>query len=328
MRIRVTALVWLIALGFVSKPSFASGQWPREQVGAFHLRKALSPAKARTLADQAASTIKLPVSPGYDQGGSSLCWVYATMNVLESNYLAANPETAIALSRSAMQLLNMEDRYQREIRGIENNVYEGGTPVNAIGIMRNEEGWLRNPGLFAFADYHPDPTGASATDPLSFTPTGNQEQDIATVDQGLDSLYGALPATTHDLSGSALSPEAFAGEVIGTVTWDAYAPASANQPAGVGPHFDPDARKGTTATYLSVDQFHALFLKEFQSGHATTVDWGGHEEELYGADFDASGEPTQFYIKGSYGPDYEYTMDATDAFNTMVGISTTTLAGF
>ena len=53
----------------------------------------------------------LPVSRGYDQKRTQLCWVYSGLNALETVYLVRNPGADISLSRRAMQFFTYEDRF-------------------------------------------------------------------------------------------------------------------------------------------------------------------------------------------------------------------------
>jgi hypothetical protein len=307
-------LVCVMAL-FVHAGAYAE-RWTREEFLAFRQMIEVTPVRTAELSRTAVTQKILPVSPGYDQGGSGLCWAFATLNAVETDYLVGNLGTSIALSRAAMQTLNMEDRYLRKIMGIENNVWEGGTPVNAIDIVRRS-------GLFAFADYHPAPVNEPWRDPFALLTLGMRPQ-ISEMYRDLDQVYGALPAQTHGVDGAVAAPTEVAKKVLADSVWTAYgAPWSGTAP-GWSTHYDPDARSGTLAKFVTESQFGALVYLSLQAGHALTIDWGGHEEELYGAAFDATDTPTLFYIKGSYGPNYTYQADAT-ALKRMVGLTTLTI---
>jgi hypothetical protein len=308
------SFTWIPLLALFLGATADAQRWTREQFLEFRDTIAVSPKHAERLLAQATTQTVLPVSTGYDQGGSGLCWCYATLNAIETNALVADPSSPIALSRAAMQTLNMEDRYLRRILGVEDNVWEGGTPVNAIDIMRRS-------GLFALADYHAAPAVANLKDPIPLTAVGVRAL-IAELYPSLDQVYGALPAQTHPVGGTGtIAPTELAKAVLGNAVWTAYgAPWSGTAP-GWHTHYDPDARSGTLAYFLTEDQFSALIRTTLAGGHALTIDWGGHEEELYGAAFDEKGAPTLFFIKGSYGPSYTYQADVT-ALKRMVGLTT------
>src|SRR5688572_20293400 len=75
-----------------------------------------------TLDPRTYESIVLPVSRGFHQLQTQLCWSYAALNTLETNYLVKHPEAQLELSRRAMQYFTYEDRYTRKINGIENYI--------------------------------------------------------------------------------------------------------------------------------------------------------------------------------------------------------------
>ena len=83
------------------------------------LAAARAPAAVETAPSTAAAkeSYKLPISPPLDQGDSDLCWVYATLSMLESNYREKHPRSNIELSRAALQRDSIADRFEREIAG-------------------------------------------------------------------------------------------------------------------------------------------------------------------------------------------------------------------
>lgn len=296
-------------------------QWSRDEY--FSFRKAIEINDSELARAQVASKEKyvLPVSPGYDQGGSGICWVYATLNAVESNYLVRNPQRAPALSRAVMQYFNMEDRFLRQILLGEYYVdNEGGTPVNAISIMRNS-------GVYWLTDYRDYPLTTNWTNPFPLSHDGSISARIQQMYKGLASVYGVPPTNTHTLDGNyEIPPRRLADEFLGDETWRAYAPPwdelVTETPTGWGVHPDPDARKGTLAYYLSTEaEFISIIHSALKSGHALTVAWQGHEEEIYGAEFDGAGKVTVLYFKGSYGPDFTYNTTA-DVLHRMVAVST------
>jgi len=84
---------------------------------------------------EAAESYALPITPPLDQGDSDLCWVYATLSMLETYYLYRHPDSRIELSRAALQLNTIADRFARLIRGEPRNLEEDGLPVEALDLI-------------------------------------------------------------------------------------------------------------------------------------------------------------------------------------------------
>ncbi len=59
---------------------------------------------------QVAESYALPITPPLHQGDTGLCWMYATLSMLETNYLTHHPGSQISLSRGVMQVEAVEDR--------------------------------------------------------------------------------------------------------------------------------------------------------------------------------------------------------------------------
>ena len=99
------------------------------------------------MASDVAEHYALPITPPLDQGDSDLCWVYATLSMLETNYLAGHPGSHIDLSRAALQLDSIADRFTRRIRGEPGKLEDGGLAVEALDLIRQY-------GLVARDDFH------------------------------------------------------------------------------------------------------------------------------------------------------------------------------
>src|SRR5271166_4042403 len=103
---------------------------------------------------QVAESYLLPITPPLDQGDSDLCWVYATLSMLETNYMVRHPGSQIALSRGALERDAIADRLLRLIRGEPRNLDNGGLAVEALALIRQN-------GLLAEDDFYdvldPDP---------------------------------------------------------------------------------------------------------------------------------------------------------------------------
>ena len=119
---RILSTFCLILLGFESD-SFASLgiEGPAEPGGS-----------------QPAESYVLPITPPLDQGDSDLCWVYATLSILETNYLYRHPGSKISLSRGALQRDSIADRFARLIRGERSPLEDGGLAVEALALIRQD----------------------------------------------------------------------------------------------------------------------------------------------------------------------------------------------
>ena len=53
---------------------------------------------------EAAEHYFLPITAPLDQGDTGLCWVYAALSMLETNYLYRHPGSHLVLSRGDLQL--------------------------------------------------------------------------------------------------------------------------------------------------------------------------------------------------------------------------------
>src|SRR5262245_17061121 len=115
MNAGVWALVFQAGLA-LSPAANASGGGGEE--AARRLREAIAevPAAPVTLDffQGPGESYKLPVSRGFAQLGTQLCWVYSTLNALESRYLYLHGGGNLELSRGAMQYLTMRDRIMRK----------------------------------------------------------------------------------------------------------------------------------------------------------------------------------------------------------------------
>lgn len=155
---------------------------------------------------QPALKLELPVSRGFHQKGSQLCWAYATLNVLESNYMAIHPQSKPEFSRRSMQFSTMKDRYSRYIHGTENFISERGVAIDALQLIRSE-------GLVAFEDFvdSADPYG-SYDFKGEINKAATLAEKLTTLFSGLDIFYSTPPLETH-FEGVALSR----GELVRTI---------------------------------------------------------------------------------------------------------------
>ncbi len=257
-------------------------------------------------------TIVLPVSRGFNQRGTSLCWSYATLNALETIYLVNNPEGLdVELSRRAMQYYTWEDRYRRSIKEVNTYLREGGVVLDALRLIQSN-------GIIAFDDYSDiaDPYGQANILALIDNADSFTEKMIALY-EGMNQVYTAPPTTTHipsditarDPNGIYVeaSPNELAQLVLGEYIWQSYTPSEIE--TGFHDHPDADARWETLSWHMPRAEFPGRIKQALQAGFPVLISIRNHSILLYGAEYDENGDPTVYYIKDSY-PDYYYLSDA------------------
>ncbi len=268
-------------------------------------------------ATTAGESYKLPISPPRDQGDSDLCWVFATLNMLESNYLQKHPGSHIELSRGAVQRASIADRFARLITNNSAHLEDGGVAVDALALIRAN-------GLFAAQDFHDyvdsDPIFTTAAARLSRIALASEKAKA--LDRALAAALGVLPAVTH-LGGKDLTPSELADAVLGDETWTEYDVIGAGV-AHVGPSDDPDARPETRVHYVPLATAIDLIHRSLAGGEA--VVWGSkdnHALEIFGADYDSSGQPLSYWVKDSFAP-YVYRAPAEAIHNVLTDVTVAT----
>lgn len=270
----------------------------------------ISDAKART--SGVGETIVLPVSRGFTQRGTSLCWAYATLNALETIHLVQDPNGLdIELSRRAMQYYTWEDRYRRSIKGVNTYLREGGVVLDALRLIQSN-------GIVAFGDHSDiaDAYGQASISSLVNEADTTTEKMIALY-EGLDIVYTAPPTSTHiprdltsrDPNGAYVeaTPGELAQLVLGNYLWESYTPSETQ--TGYHDHPDADARWENQSWYMPRAEFPGRIKQAFQAGFPVLISIRNHSILLYGAEYDDNGDPVVYYIKDSY-PGYYYLSDA------------------
>jgi hypothetical protein len=192
---------------------------------------------------RAAERYVLPITPPLDQGDSDLCWVCATLSMLETNYLYRHPSSRISLSRGALQRDSIADRFARPIRGERSPLEDGGLAVEALALIRQD-------GLVARGDFHhivdsgPIYAAIKRRHPRYRSFADNRSALKRELELGL----GQEPPITH-LDGAALSPGELAEVVLGGHQWTEF-DRSRDSLQSWGPSHDPDARADTRVWYL------------------------------------------------------------------------------
>ena len=246
-----------------------------------------------------AESYKLPISAPRDQGDSDLCWVYATLNMLESNYLEKHPQSKIELSRAILQRATIADRFRRSITGDSQHLEDGGVAVDALNLIRQH-------GLVAEKDFHPVIESAPVWDHVAsaISQAPSQADKLAELKSAVTGELGATPKETT-LDGRELTPQQFAATMLGDNVWTEYDIARDGR-ARIGPSPDPDARPETRVHYVDLSTAVDLIHKSLARGQA--VVWGSNDNHallIYGADYDPEGRALAYWVKDSFAP-YTY----------------------
>ena len=253
-------------------------------------------------AQAAAERYALPITAPLDQGDTGLCWVFATLSMLETNYMSRHPGAHVEFSRAALQRAAIADRFRRLVRGEKGEPSEGGLPVEALELVREN-------GLVDRGDFHDvanvDPLFASLEAALAEAAEPRRKQQE--IDGELAAALGGTPATTH-LEGKPSSPAALAAAALAGEAWTEFDLAR-DGADGWGPSHDPDARPETRVRYVTLDRLIDLIHKSLARSEAVVVGTVDHALLVYGAEYDRSGKPLAYLVKDSMAP-YLYRADA------------------
>ena len=244
----------------------------------------------------------LPITPPADQADTGLCWAFATLSMLESNYMHRHPGEAIELSHAALQRAAIQDRFRRLIRGEMSRLGDGGLAVEALALIREN-------GLVERQDFHgivdSEPVISTISERLAGYSEREDKQRALAVE--LSAHLGGEPGATHFGSG-VVTPAELAAVVLGHKTWTEFDLAQ-DGVEGWGPSHDPDARPDTRVRYVSLERMIGLVRESLRRGEAVVSGTKDHALLIYGADYDAEGQPISYLIKDSLAP-YLYRLDA------------------
>lgn len=293
----------VIAGGFIfSNSSFAAGSTIQD---AEQLRNKIiyQETQQQGLQNTAYKSIILPVSRGFDQQETCLCWSYAFFNALETLYLVQHPSTTLEFSRGAMQYFNLQDRIDLKIAGEEDHLdpkkykkcwAEGGTPLSANYILKDQ-------GALPFKEYHEVISPPKYTDMYYsiFAEGTTPEQQKASADSLLPVYFGYTPATTTYFNGYEMSRVHFAQEVMPKGTWVNYA-ISKDGSEYIGNSLDPDARRGEQTHFIPRAAFIKKINQSLEKSRPILYSNDHHVILIYGADYNKNNKIISFYIKDSY----------------------------
>jgi hypothetical protein len=261
------------------------------------------------------TTLRLPVSRGFHQKDSQLCWVYGFLNALESRFMSTHAGEILELSRGTMQRITMQDRFDRAIDQHEVYLSERGDEVDAYQLV------LKN-GLFAFSDYKDISMGID-TRYAGVKDVVFQHKDVAAqhlaLTTELNHLFPELP-TQSTFENHTVSPAEMAKAVMGDQKWLSYSPLKSGA-EGWRKHPDSDARRGTKSFFMSMQKVVAKIHDSLEHQYPVTYGDEGHVMLIYGADYDSSRKPIRYYMKNSYTP-YLFTANPDSLHRALVSIST------
>ncbi len=158
--------------------------------------------------DEAVERSALPITAPLDQGDTGLCWVYATLSMLETNYMARHPGAHVEFSRAALERDALADRFHRLIHGESGDAGDGGLAVEALALIRQN-------GLVERDDFHDVVDDGPVLASLKETVAGPGEPEVKdrALDDALTATLGVTPTTTH-LEGRLVSPTAIADAAL------------------------------------------------------------------------------------------------------------------
>ena len=256
-----------------------------------------------------AESYVLPVTPPADQADTGLCWVFATLSMLETNYMQSHPGRKIELSRTALQRDAITDRFRRLIRGESSKLGDGGLAVEALEMIR-EDGLFEQRDLQGIVES--DPVISEIAEKVAEHSESEEKQE--TLSAELEEKFGPKPGATH-LGNELVTPAELAKAVLGGKTWTEFDLAR-DGVEGWGPSRDPDARPDTRVRYVGLDRMIDLIHQSLKLGEAVVYGTKDHALLIYGADYDANGRPIAYLIKDSFAP-YLYRKDADEVHRSL-----------
>ena len=242
-----------------------------------------------------AESYALPITPPLHQGDTGLCWMYATLSMLETDYLNRHPGSQVSLSRGAMQVEAVEDRLERMVRGESTRLPEGGLAVEAVALIR-KDGMVAQPDFRDIVDSNP--IAQSIEQDLAAIPDRAAKQKA--LSEEVHVKLGVVPEVTH-LDGQVVSADQMAHAVTDGYEWTEF-DLSPDGSETSGPSRDPDARPETRVKFVKLEVLIDLIHRSLARGQA--VVWGSPDHALliYGGDYDKDGKPLSYLIKDSFEP--------------------------
>jgi hypothetical protein len=258
--------------------------------------------------DGPAEAYALPITPAADQGDTGLCWVFATLSMLETNYMQQHPGERIELSRAALQRDAIADRFRRFLRGEPKSLRDGGLAVEALALIHEH-------GLVVQSDFHDIVPSAPALESIDETLSDDKPEAL---DEALRATLGDKPLRTH-LGSATVDPRTLARAMVGGRRWVEF-DRSPDGAEGWGPSRDPDARADTRVRYAPLDRLIDLIHRSLKRGEAVVSGTTDHAMLIYGAEYDEGGRPIAYLIKDSLAP-YTYRLKAEDMHASLTDVT-------
>lgn len=246
--------------------------------------------------------IKLPVSRGFDQSGTSLCWAFGYLNALETLARVKNPNSKLELSRGAMQYFTLNDRFTLKINKVETYITERGTAKDADFLVKYR-------GIVGAIEYI-HPLTSQSYDEMDQEIFSHPEptKQMVSLKRELLRLFGkAVPSITRMLD-RPMDRTQFGKLISGKGIWESYA-VSKDGSTYVAKDPDPDGRRGVKSKFVPILEIENRILREIDSGRPVIYSTLEHITLIYGYELEAkSGRVKTYKIKDSY-PDYFYDAD-------------------
>lgn len=243
----------------------------------------------------------LPISRNFDQGETDLCWIYATLNMLESASLISNPKMPVEYSRAVLQYFTMKDRFMRIIYNNETSTSEGGIEIDAINLIHEN-------GIDFFRDYRDVIMTAgiykSIEEKIAAVDDKGAKEKILNIE--LKKYFPSLPERSVAIER--------AKKLLGSREWTEYQ-ISTDGFEGWKQENDIDARLGSMAYYTSLEKIIDLIHESLKLNKPLTVGTTDHALMLYGGEYNLDGRPVVYYIKdSSSGGTYRADADTLHSF--------------
>lgn len=276
------------------------------------LRAAIETKKTTQVKSKSHTIYELPISRGFDQGETCLCWAYAFFSALETLHLVEYPDERFELSRGVMQYINIKNRIELKIEKLDDHLdlekYKG-CSIESGQILDNVY-LLNNYGAVQFFDYHDVISPPNYESMLNNIFAATTTEEKLTIANNELSLYfrQQIPDKTlyHNKS---LTIQEFGKNLLERGTWKAYGiRKNKNNYSFVNTNFEDKPRQ-TWATYISRDRMIDKIKTAIINKKPVIYAGKTHIVLIYGMILDEQDNLVTLYIKDSY-PDFLYESDA------------------
>lgn len=271
---------------------------------AIALRKAIevNPAEQQFISAINTTSKTLPISRGFHQRDTCLCWSYAFFNALETNSLVKDPDSKLELSRGAMQYINIKDRVLEKINGVDDHVnpdkfsdcwMEGGTAPDAADLIRKY-------GVYQYTNYHDVISPPYYTDIVNTIFAKDNVDAQYSLSESLLSGYFKqnLPTFTY-YDGKFITAIELGNKLAGQGDWLSYS-ISKDGTDYQDKSLDPDARVGSVVNFTSRENILKIITDNLENNLSVMYGNDHHLTMIFGVEYDQDKYPVSLYIKDSY----------------------------